>query len=98
MPRGSSTGAADVLSSAQGRFNVQLPADVRPMLDDLNRAQQEAIVAAGGLPMDISLAGIVTGAIKQAHAEYLKRKAEVEANGSGDGATVKEPETVPATS
>ena len=85
MARSASSSATDTTSVAQARFTVQLPAEVRPMIERITEAQSEAIVRAGGLPMDMSMAQVVTALIKARDYELAGRLASAIATQLDDG-------------
>lgn len=80
MPQAKAKAATDTTSTAQGRFTVQLPADVRPMLDALGREAISGVKAAMGIDIELSMAQVVTGIIKAQHEVMTaKQAAEAEA-------------------
>lgn len=64
--------ATDTTSVAQGRFTVQLAADLRPLIDDIGRKATEAVSEATGVEVELSGAQIVASVIKGRHAELFK--------------------------
>jgi hypothetical protein len=74
-PQSKQSSATDASGNAQGRFTVQLPASLRPKVDALIRAQSDAIVKAGGFPMEVSGAQVVGAVIEGAYASLEAREA-----------------------
>ena len=66
MPQSTRSGATDTSGSAQGRFTVQLPAELRPALERHQRRISEAVEKETGIGIEVSLAQVVQTLIKQA--------------------------------
>lgn len=64
--------ATDTSGVAQGRFTVQLAADLRPLIEDIGRKATEAVRESTGVDVELSGAQIVASVIKGRHAELFK--------------------------
>lgn len=62
-------GATDTTGNAQGRFTVQLPAELRGDLAVIVRAISDAVRDATGVPMEVSGAQAVVSAVRARAAE-----------------------------
>ena len=68
--------STDTTSNAQGRFTVQLPADLRPLIDALGKDATAKVSAETGIDIELSMAQVVTGIIKAQHGVMTRRHAE----------------------
>jgi hypothetical protein len=76
MPQAKQSGSTDSSGNAQGRFTVQLPAELRPMIDALGRDATAKVSADTGIDIELSMAQVVTGIIKAQHKVMSMRQAE----------------------
>lgn len=80
-------GSTDVTSTAQARFTVQLPSEVRDDLELISQTVSEAVRATTGVGVELSMAQTVTALIKARAGEIRwdmeRAAAEAESNGAG---------------
>lgn len=81
-PQAKAAGSTDTSSNAQGRFTVQLPADVRPLIDALGKEAVRGVKEQMGIDIELSNAQVVTGIIRAQHDVLTARHAE-QATGNG---------------
>ena len=75
----------DTTTTAQGRFTVQLPADVRPKLDALGKEAARGVSESMGIVIELSNAQVVTGIINAQH-DVLVAKQATPASDNSDSA------------
>ena len=83
MPPTSPTTAAaraqtDETSNAQGRFTVAIPADVRPMIDDLAGVFGQTTVNGVAIVVPLTSAQVIVALVKGAHQTFAKSDAGAE--------------------
>lgn len=75
-PQARSGGSTDASGTAQGRFTVQLPSELRPMIDTLGKHATASVKEQLGIDVELSNAQVVTGIIKAQHDVIVRRQAE----------------------
>lgn len=75
-PQAKSGGSTDTSGNAQGRFTVQLPSELRSMLDTLGKHATASVKEQLGIDVELSNAQVVTGIIKAQYDVVVRRQAE----------------------
>lgn len=76
MAESKQAGRTDTTGNAQGRFTVQLPAELRGDLAVIVKAISDAVHEATGVPMEVSGAQAVVSAVKARAAEIRAQSSD----------------------
>lgn len=82
-PQAKAAGSTDTTGNAQGRFTVQLPAELRSKLDALGKEAVRGVKESMGIDIELSNAQVVAGIINAQHDVLTARHAERAQVGDG---------------